>query len=391
MIERKWVYPHLGCTGSDYVEQRQIYEALNSGSLFRYGVNASKVSMAEERVSKILGCRRGMVKMVANCTLALEGALVALSPRVGSLVIIPRISFISTASCVLNRGMIPRLIDTDENGFMSPLKLEEELELLRRMNVNVHAVIAANLDGQTAELGLIGKICDNYSVPLIEDCAQAFGATHEGQYAGSYGCLSCFSFQENKLLSCGEGGAIVSFNDPDVLRVAYAALDMGASRSDEGMPSWKDDLGYGTNGKMSELPAAFLCGQLEHFDDFLRDIRSHYLALLDIIPAEEIDNRPEGGIPVSVWLRRSSYTDRLEDIGVRLYSWEHMDLLSHPIIVNRYSSYEDKFPWNLCPDIEQSKMPEGKEVARTRLCLPVPLIEERFMSLVKQIRGAEHG
>ena len=118
-------------------------------------------------------------------------------------VIVPSISFVSSATAILHQGCIPIFCDVDiENYCMCPESLE------RNITKKTKAIIPVHFAGSACEMKAIIKIAKKYNLKIIEDCAQAHGTKYNGKIVGSFGNISCFSFYATKHMTTGEGGIL---------------------------------------------------------------------------------------------------------------------------------------------------------------------------------------
>ena len=152
----------------------------------------------------------GSALAVTSGTAALHLGLLTLGVGAGDIVIVPTLSFVATANVVRYVGAIPHFVDADpRTGNIDPAALEEVLGQLHRSGHRASAVIVVDLYGQCANYSEISSVCNRHAVPILEDAAEAIGATHAGRPAGSFGRLSVFSFNGNKLVTTGGGGALL--------------------------------------------------------------------------------------------------------------------------------------------------------------------------------------
>lgn len=193
----------------------------------------------------------------ANGTASLEMALRALEIGRGDEVITPPFTWISTAEVVRLVGATPVFVDIEERGFnIDPGLLDAAI------NRKTKAIIAVNLFGQMANYRQISEIAGHRNVPVIEDAAQSFGATQNGQQSGSVTKIGCTSFFPAKPFGCfGDGGAI--FTNDDALAERIRAIRIHGATNHE-------HRYIGTNGRFDTLQAAVLLAKLGHFDDELR-------------------------------------------------------------------------------------------------------------------------
>ncbi|MDQ6676621.1 MAG: DegT/DnrJ/EryC1/StrS family aminotransferase [Acidobacteriota bacterium] len=183
-----------------------------------------------------------------NGTVTLEMILEALGIGPGDEVIVPAISFISTATAVSRSGATPVFVDIEETTFnIDPARAAEAITLKTK------AVIAVHFGGPMADMDRLGRL----GIPLIEDAAHAHGSEWSGRRAGSWGRAGSFSFQNSKVMTAGEGG-IVTTNDGDLAGRIRAIGNQGR-RADRG---WFEHYTLGTNYRMTALQAAILLAQL---------------------------------------------------------------------------------------------------------------------------------
>ncbi|KZS69044.1 DegT/DnrJ/EryC1/StrS aminotransferase [Mycobacterium kansasii] len=189
-------------------------------------------------------------------------ALEAVGVGAGDEVIVPVLTWVATATAVLNVNAVPVFVDVDAGtGCLDPEAAAAAI------TDRTTAIIAVHLHCRMADMDALVRLADAHGLPVIEDCAQAHGARWRGHRAGSIGVVGAFSMQQGKVLTCGEGGAVVT-GDP-VLYDRLQQLRADARRYPEAEPR----LGYpylveagevmGTNHCLGELPAALLLDQLE--------------------------------------------------------------------------------------------------------------------------------
>lgn len=206
-------------------------------------------------------------------------ALEALGVGAGDEVIVPVLTWVATATAVLNVNAVPVFVDVDpETGCLDPRALSAAVTARTR------AVIVVHLHCRMADMDEIGALATQHGLPVIEDCAQAHGARWAGRPAGSLGDVGAFSMQQGKVLTCGEGGAVVTKDAALYDRLQQLRAD--ARR----YPAAEPDIGYpylveagevmGTNHCLAELPAALLLDQLERLPQQLLQ-RARAAELLD--------------------------------------------------------------------------------------------------------------
>jgi dTDP-4-amino-4,6-dideoxygalactose transaminase len=193
---------------------------------------------------------------VANGTLALELALYALDIGPGDEVIVPARTFVATATSVLMRGARPIFADVEaDSGNISAATIEPLI------TPNTKAVICVHLAGWPCEMDDINLLAQRHGLRVIEDCAQAHGATYRGWPVGSLGDIAAFSFCQDKIITTGGEGGMVTMNDDALWRRAWSYKDHGKDwnavyhRQHPGVFRWVHDH-IGTNWRLTEMQSA---------------------------------------------------------------------------------------------------------------------------------------
>lgn len=261
-------------------EARYLQECITSTFVSSVG---PFVNRFESMVALSSGANGGAVA-VSSGTCGLHAALIALGVGHGDLVIVPSLTFIASANAVAHCGAIPWILDVLADSWnLDPGLLEVCLtsETVRRDQGLVHrasgrrvaAVMAVHTVGLLADMESILRSARMRGVPVIADAAAALGATHQGRGAGALGAdLSVFSFNGNKTITCGGGGAVVG-DDPD--KVALVRHLTTTARLGVGYDH--DRVGF--NYRMTNLQAAVGCAQMERLEPLVaakRRIRARY-------------------------------------------------------------------------------------------------------------------
>lgn len=196
---------------------------------------------------------------VANGTVALQLALAALGIGPGDEVILPTLTFAATASAVVHAGATPVFADVDPNTWVIGAR---EIEAV--LSKNTRAVIPVHLYGYPCPMVEICNLARLHNVHVIEDTAEAFGATVEGRPVGSFGAAASFSFFGNKTITTGEGGAVL-FRDKAIRQRARTLRDHGMSPEKR---YWHLEPGF--NYRMTNLQAAIGVAQMERIEEILK-------------------------------------------------------------------------------------------------------------------------
>jgi 8-amino-3,8-dideoxy-alpha-D-manno-octulosonate transaminase len=179
----------------------------------------------------------------------------------GDEVLLPGYLWVSCIAAIIRAGAIPRLVDVDDTFCMDPADLE------RKIGAHSRAVLLVHMSGAPGAVDKIAAICRARKLPLIEDCAQANGASFRGKPVGSFGDLAIFSFQLNKNITAGEGGLVVC-DEETLYRRAWACHDLGYPRNSEGRLDPTDPALqlWGQGSRCPELLAAVVYTQLKKLD-----------------------------------------------------------------------------------------------------------------------------
>lgn len=186
-------------------------------------------------------------------TTALHTAMDALQIGPGDEVIVPDLTFVSTASAVLQTGATVVFCDVDPASFNMSVE-----DLRSKITSRTKAVVVVHLYGAPADMNRIMPLLHEFGIRLVEDCAQAHGAISNGQMVGTFGDMACYSFYQTKNMSCGEGGMVIMRDE--ILAKRCRSLTRHGLASDNLADYDYDKLGY--NYSMTELQAAIGLVQL---------------------------------------------------------------------------------------------------------------------------------
>jgi len=194
-------------------------------------------------------------------------------------VIVPPFTFVATVEAVLLAGAVPIFADVDETLCLDPGSVKAAI------GPRTKAVIPVHMCGSMARIDRLAELCREHDLRLIEDAAQAVGATFDGRALGTFGAMGCFSFDPVKTITCAEGGATVTSD---------AALhERAVQYSDHGHDHVGNDRGLeghpflGTNHRISELNAAVGLAQLRKLDRILEIQRGHKRRLKEALSSHD--------------------------------------------------------------------------------------------------------
>lgn len=212
---------------------------------------------------------------VANGTVALELALYALGIKAGDEVITTSRTYIASASCAVMRGALPVIVDIDRvSQNIAPGAIRAAI------TPRTKAIIVVHLAGWPCDMDAIMAIANEFELKVIEDCAQAHGAAYKGRQVGSIGHAAAFSFCQDKIISTGGEGGMMTTNDEIVWKKAWAYKDIGRSYDAvyhrEHPPGfrWLTES-FGTNWRLTEVQAAIGRLQLQKLNGWIEKRREH--------------------------------------------------------------------------------------------------------------------
>lgn len=231
----------------------------------------------EKEFSKFIGCDHGIV--LANGTVALELALYALGIGPGDEVIVTSRTFIASASCIVMRGAIPVMADVD------PESQNITVETIRTvLSPRTKAIILVHLAGWPCDMDSIIEFSRKNNLKVIEDCAQAHGATYKGRPVGSFGDVATFSFCQDKIMTTGGEGGMLLTNERMLWERAWAFKDHGKSyeavyyRQHPPGYQWLHES-FGTNWRLTEMQSGIGRIQLRKLPSWI-ETRSRHANIL---------------------------------------------------------------------------------------------------------------
>ncbi len=306
--EGPFISGHLGSALTSFAELRRLKEAVASRSLFRHYGPGTPLLVNE--VEALMRTRFGRKHALAlsSCSGALNTAMVALEIGPGDEVILPAFAWYSDYNAVVLAGATPVFCDIEPGLNLCPV------DFARKITSRTKAVIVVHYQGAPAKMQEICALGRQHHVAVIEDCAQALGATCQGRPVGSFGDIAVFSFQANKILASGEGGALLCDEDKIFARaVRYHDLGLcrplfAAELSDETIDKTKAATLPGNQYRMSEVTAAVLLAQFGRLDWMVARCRKlHWLIVSRIqnaLPGARFRQSGcnEGDIGITVFL-----------------------------------------------------------------------------------------
>lgn len=248
------------------------------------------VGRFEHAVGTASGCREAVA--VCSGTAGLQLSLHCLGVGRGDLVALPSLTFVATANAVAQCGATPWLFDvTDESWTLDPQRLQAAIDARvrpgpdgptdRLSGQRLAAILPVHTLGHPADMDAIVEVASRYDIPVVADAAAALGAEYRGRPIGQVGArLSVFSFNGNKTVTAGGGGALVSEDVELLARARHLSTQARSSRDYD-----HDEIAF--NYRMTNLQAAVGCAQMEQLGTFVRAkrrVQAAYAAALDGLP-----------------------------------------------------------------------------------------------------------
>jgi len=267
--------------------------------------NGKYLDLFEKSLGRFLGNSNTLV--AANGTVALHLALLALNLKPGDEVLVPSLTYVATANAITYCGATPIFIDTDSETWNSPASDFEE-----KITSRTVGILAVHLYGSPCDVIELRKICDRKNLWLVEDCAEALGASMDGKMVGNFGDVGTYSFYGNKIITTGEGGAL-TFQNPQL--EAQARLFRGQGM-DLSRRYWHTVVGY--NYRMTNIEAAIGYSQMEDIDTHISkrskilQVYKHSLQPLEDRGIISFQKHLSGSSPVN-WLTSFVINDKHYD------------------------------------------------------------------------------
>jgi len=251
-------------------EKQAVMEVLDRKYLFRYYGPAeypSKVAEFERAFAARMGKKYALG--LTNGTASLITALVAVGVGPGDEVIIPAYTFIASCAAVLAANALPVICEVDDSLTLDPVDLE------RKITPRTRAIMPVHMRGAGCDMACITAIARNKGIAIVEDTAQAMGGAFRGQPLGTFGDVGCYSLQYHKIITAGEGGALVTDDDRLIVRAMNYHDSAACWRRDRfAEEEFAGELFPGVNYRMSEITGALCLTQLAKLEAILGRMRS---------------------------------------------------------------------------------------------------------------------
>lgn len=375
-------------------EQQAVNEVFDKGGvLYRYGLDAKRehifrVDQFEQAIAKKVGAKHCLC--VCNGTAALKLALFAAGVKPGDEVISQSFTFIATAEAILELGAIPVMTEVDETLNMDPVDLE------KKITDKTKVIIPVAMAGVAPKMDEIMAIANDREITVIEDSAQALGATYKGKYVGTIGKAGIYSTDLGKVITTGEGGLLVT-GDQEIYQKAREYSDHGHECNPD-VPRGEDTrTTWGFNYKANELIGAIGLEQLKKLSFILEKQKEHKRRIkegikdLEGITFRELPD-PQGDASdtliffVETREKASLLAARLKEKGIGTknlpdaINWHFAGTWTQ--IFHQFDAYKDK---NL-----EEVWAQSTSILRRAVALPimVEMSDERINEIIEAVRSS---
>ncbi|MDZ5471962.1 LegC family aminotransferase [Bacillus sp. 31A1R] len=315
-------------------ELKYISECLETGWVSSVGKYVDKF---ESMLAEYIGVKR--VVAVVNGTAALHIALKVAGVQPNDEVIIPSLTFVATGNAVSYCGAVPHFVDISQKTLgIDPTKLDQYLrEISTQKNkqcINkfsgkiIRAVVPMHTFGHPVDMDHLLEVCSKYNIIVVEDAAESLGSYYKGKHTGTFGKVSAMSFNGNKIITTGGGGAILT---NDVHLAEYAKHLTTTAKINHAWKYEHNEVGY--NYRMPNINAALGCAQIERINDYLvskNNLVSLYKDILYKYKGIELFLEPPFA-KSNYWLQTLIVDDRVYDIEKVLSILNNQGVMARPI------------------------------------------------------------
>ena len=322
-------------------ELKYVKDCIDTGWVSSVG---SYVSDLERSVSRYVGSKYAVA--MSSGTTALHLSLRIIDVCKDDYVIAPNLTFIATLNAIKYTNATPILLDVDENTWQINLDLLEEFLTSKTKRINgkcrlkddgkiIKAIVAVHVLGNMCDMKRLVKICEEYNILLIEDAAESLGSKFKNKHSGTFGKIGCFSFNGNKIITCGGGGMIVT-NDEEI---AKKAKHLSTQAKADSFEYFHDEIGY--NYRLTNVSAAIGLAQMEQLDKFIR--KKHSIKNFYINSLKQIGDIKYQAVNDDVFSNWWLFTIRSKKQKLLLESLNNNKLQSRPfwIPMNKLPMFKD--------------------------------------------------
>lgn len=286
---------HLSKADITELEEEYVVHALRSGWVAPLGPD---VDAFEAEVAARVGVKHALA--LSSGTAALHLALLHLGARPGTSVVLPSMTFAASANAVAYTGAEPVFVDSQcVDGNVAPELLIDAVDMLLAQGREVVAAMTVDLFGRPCDYDRLEPALAQRGVPLVEDAAEALGATYRDRPAGSFGRVAALSFNGNKIMTTSGGGMLLS-DDGELIAHARKL----STQSREQVP-WYEHVEIGYNYRLSNILAALGRGQLARLDEMMSRRQAHremYRSALATAPVRFLGEPERKDVEDNAWL-----------------------------------------------------------------------------------------
>jgi pyridoxal phosphate-dependent aminotransferase EpsN len=318
---------------------------------------------------------------VSSGTAALHLALMVAGVKSGDVVLCSDVTFAASCNPIVYLGAEPAFVDCDAKSWcMDPAPLEDALRHFKKAGRLPRAVIVVDLYGLPADYDRILGICAAFGVPVIEDAAEALGASYKGKMCGSFGALNILSFNANKIITTSSGGMVLAQDGRAIEKMKF-----WATQAREPQPYYEHkEIGY--NYRLSNICAGIGRGQMETLDAYVgqrRAIHRRYAAGLAGLPVSM--NPVISGAKPNFWLSVMVFED-----GCGMSPDEVADALARENIETRpfWKPMHMQPVYRDCLFFHAGRAPVGEALFQRALCLPSgsamsAVVQDRIIGIIQ--------
>ena len=313
-------------------EKKYLQETIDTTFVSSVG---AYVDLFEKNIALISKTKKAVA--VVNGTSGIQVALRLVGVKEGDEVITQALTFVATANAIAYNGASPIFLDVDLDTMGLSSKavsvfldefgdLREDGCYNKKTGKRISACLPMHTFGFPVHLDELKKICNAWSIPIIEDAAESLGSEYKSKPTGSFGELGVFSFNGNKIVTCGGGGAIVTNNENLGIKGKYLTTTAKVPHAYE---FFHDELGY--NFRMPNLNAALACAQLEQLDIFIQNKRKLALEYQSFFAKSELKFRTETpNTKANYWLMCIEL-ENLQERDLFLAETNNSNVMTRPI------------------------------------------------------------
>jgi len=316
-------------------EEEYLVDCVRSNFVSSVGAYVDKF---EEMLSEYTGVKRAVVAM--NGTAALHICFLVVGVGPGDEILLPSLTFVATANAVSYSGATPHFVDVEKNtlgidadkldSYLSEISnIENGICYNKKTGKIIKAVLPMHTFGHPVDMDKLKVVADKYNLKIIEDAAESLGSFYKGKHTGNFGDVTALSFNGNKIITTGGGGAILTNDDYLADRAKYLTTTAKVPHKWE---YFHDVVGY--NYRMPALNAALGCAQMEQLEKFIkqkRDLAMRYAEAFDNLQGVSFFTEPEFA-KSNYWLNTIILSDELVTLRDEILDYTNKNgIMTRPI------------------------------------------------------------